>query len=241
LKIGAYLKRKKEDRVFSQNIKRIIGFSPKNIKLYRIALTHKTQHNPSKPFKFIKEDNERLEFLGDAVLDVIVADIVFNKFPLKNEGFLTEMRSKIVSRKQLNALAKKMALHQLIFMDEFHRNQQYEFIGGNALEALIGAIYIDKGFKKAKTFITKKLIAQYLHLEEIAKEEISFKGKLFEYAQKNKRELKIHLNNTFKFDKQKYFEIQVIIDDEILASATHPSKKIAEEQASEKAIKLIYT
>jgi ribonuclease-3 len=231
--------RSQKNKIFAKKIKNITGYKPVNLNLYKLALTHKAATQKYN-LGVIKNDNERLEFLGDAVLDLAIADIVFNKFPLKDEGFLTEMRSKIVSRQQLNNISNKMALTDLIEMKSTGKDRFVNHsIGGNALEALIGALYLDKGYNKTLKFVNNKLIEGFLDLKEIESSEISFKGKIYEFAQKSKKELKFEIANQFKKDKNNFFEINLLLNNEVVGNAIHHSKKKAEEIASEKACILL--
>jgi ribonuclease-3 len=233
LKLLSFFRFNKENKRLSKRIKKITGLYPQNILLYKMAVTHKGVGHKTF-FGLVKENNERLEYLGDAVLDLVVADIIFKKFPLKDEGFLTNMRSKIVSRDQLNHIANKIGLLELMQVDDkkaIHNNS----LGGNAFEALVGAVYLDRGFKKAYKFIKNRIIDRYLDLEQLVESEISYKAKMFEYAHKFKKTLKYSIINQFKKGNDNYYHVQVVLDDEILADAVNHSKKKAEEVASEKA------
>lgn len=182
----------------------------------------------------VRDSNERLEYLGDSVLNTMVAELLFTKFPFKDEGFLTEMRSKIVSRESLNDLAQKIGLNEIVDFDKRAVGQNIKgSIFGNALEAFIGAIFLDTGFYGAKRFIEKKLLT-HIDIDKLEFTEKNFKGKLIEWTQKN--------NKTITFDsdeeitrKQKIFKVRVKIDGEEYGSAEHLSKKKAEQLASEKA------
>jgi ribonuclease-3 len=187
-------------------------------------------------------DNERLEFLGDAVLDLIIAEILFVKFPYQGEGFLTEMRSKMVSRDKLGKLSNKMGLVSLIEYDRqiTLRPMQLDTMGGNALEALIGAIYLDKGYKKVSKFVRDRIVEAHFDFRELQDSEISYKAKLIEWAQKSKAKLYFKLEKEFKKGKNIYYEIQLVIDEKVIASDTNFSKKKAEELAAEKGWKLMF-
>lgn len=231
---------KKEDQKLAKKLKSILGFKPGNLTVYKIALTHKAATKQIN-LGVIKEDNERLEFLGDSVLDTVVAELIFQKFPLQNEGFLTEMKAKMVSRNQLNYIAQK--LHLSSFFVNLERVQSRSgssnTLGGNALEALIGAIYLDKGFKKTRKFIKSKIIEAHLDLNQLVQTEISYKGRLHEYAQKNKVKLEFIISNSFTKNKMSYYTIQLSLDNKIIAETTNHSKKKAEEIVSEKAYQIL--
>lgn len=169
----------KSASAFDKQITDMLGIQPGNIQLYRNALSHRSvKETPD-------ENNERLEFLGDAVLSAIVADYLFKRYPYKGEGFLTEMRSKMVNRQQLNDIALKMGLRKLTFYNKFDNALKGSQIFGNTLEALIGAVYLDKGYDKTKTWILKQIIIPHLFLEDLELIDINLKNKLIGWANKN--------------------------------------------------------
>ena len=165
---------------------RMLGFYPHNLKIYEQALLHKS--SSVKTEKGRPLNNERLEFLGDAILDAVVGDIVYQKFDGKREGFLTNTRSKIVSRESLNRLAEQIGLLKLIKFNA-RQSAHNSYMGGNAFEALVGAIYLDRGYDYCKYFMEERIIGQYLNLERISRKEVNFKSKLIEWTQKNKVEI----------------------------------------------------
>ena len=165
---------------------RMLGFYPRNLKIYEQALLHKS--SSVKTEKGRPLNNERLEFLGDAILDAVVGDIVYQKFDGKREGFLTNTRSKIVSRESLNRLAEQIGLLKLIKFNA-RQSAHNSYMGGNAFEALVGAIYLDRGYDYCKYFMEERIIGQYLNLERISRKEVNFKSKLIEWTQKNKVEI----------------------------------------------------
>ncbi len=173
---------------------RILNFYPYNITLYEQALLHKSSSIKLKNGKWI--NNERLEFLGDAILDAIVADIVFKEFEYKKEGFLTNMRSKIVQRETLNRLALELGIDKLIkssARNSTHMTHMY----GNALEALIGAIYLDQGYRVAKRFVYEQLILKHLNFDVVVQQEVNFKSKLIEWCQKHKYTINFEITDTY--------------------------------------------
>ncbi len=228
-----------KDRVLFIRIKQITGIAPLNLSCYKQSLRHHSIaskiHNSGS-----KDSNERLEFLGDAVLNSVIAEYLFKKYPYKDEGFLTELRSKIVSRVSLNDLALKIGLSELV---EYDRKSMQNInvrnsIFGNALEAFIGAIFLDKGFKKSKYFIIEKLLRLHIDVDKLQQTEKNFKGRLIEYTQKS------GMNLDFKLDelahgKQKIFKVSVIVNKKVFGEAEHTNKKQAEQQASEKALELL--
>jgi ribonuclease-3 len=213
----------------------VVGFYPGNVALYQMALRHKslTRGDTSK----IITNNERLEFLGDALLDAIVADHLFHMFPYKDEGFLTKMRSKIVSRQHLNSLAIKMGLQNMLSKEG--GISPGSSIYGNALEALIGSIYLDKGFLVAKKFILNRLFELYIDMDELENTETDFKSKLTEWAQKEKKSLEFKVLKEARNHNDRNFHVGVFINTTIQGEASHFSKKRAEQMAAEKAWELI--
>ena len=216
---------------FSKNIKNIVGFYPSDVFLFKTSLVHKSAvHDSSTGFK---ESNERLEFLGDAILGAIVAKYLFEKFPGKDEGFLTKMRSKIVSRQSLNALAVKIRLNNLI-ISRLDKNSKTESIYGNAFEALIGAIYLDKGLEVCETFLLKKVIEPNISLDKLENEETNFKSRIIEWAQKEKQDLAFEIIQEYGEGRGKEFEAVIVLDGKQTTTGRDRSKKGAEQKAAEK-------
>ncbi len=180
---------RKEKELFS-SLHRILGFYPRNIQLYKLALMHKSvakRNEKGRPL-----NNERLEFLGDAVLDAVVGDIVYHHFEGKREGFLTNTRSKLVQRETLGKLAEEMGITKLI-LSSGHSTSHNSYIGGTAFEALVGAIYLDRGYKACMKFMEKRILKQLINIDKMAYKEVNFKSKLLEWAQKNKVKLDFKL------------------------------------------------
>lgn len=161
-------------------LRKIIGFLPKDIRHYQTALKHKSVNTRNGDHK----NNERLEFLGDAILGSVVADILYRKYPTKQEGFLTTLRSKIVKREMLNKLSEKIGLSQLISYSGSPLSSHNSYMNGNAFEALVGAIYLDRGYKVCKKFIEEKIVKQHINIEELEKTEENYKSRLIEWCQK---------------------------------------------------------
>jgi ribonuclease-3 len=210
-------------------MKNILGFSPRNVRLYKLAFIHKSA--AEEVIKGVKTSNERMEYLGDAVLSSVVADFLFHKYPLKDEGFLTQMRSKIVSRASLNRLALKMGLKEVI-VAEFDLEQMSKSIYGDSLEALLGAIYLDKGYRFAKKIIVNRIILCYLNIEEIEKQDLSQKSTLFEYAQKEKKQLEFKVIDTVGNGKRKQYMVVALLDNVQIAKGYGYSIKEAELNAA---------
>jgi len=214
-------------------IRKITGFFPGTFTCYEQALRHHSASNAIHR-NGTRDSNERLEYLGDAVLNTVVAELLFNRYPYKNEGFLTEMRSKIVSRESLNDLALKIGLSSVVLYDKkaIHLNSKNS-IFGNALEAFIGAIFLDGGFKLAKRFILKKLIT-HIDIDRLQHTEKNFKGRLIEWSQKQGIAIDFEtLEDVSR--KQKIYTVRVLINGSISGEAEHISKKKAEQMAAEKA------
>ena len=218
---------------FALALERILGFSPKRLHFYRQAFTHKSVIKDSKQEAF--ESYERLEFLGDAILDSIVSTYLFKKFPFKDEGFLTQLRSRLVRRKTLNDLGDKIGLKGLI---EAKLNRESKTIYGDALEALIGAVYLDKGYIVAEKFVLEKLILAHIDMEEVIQTETDFKSRVLEWAQKNRKQLAYNITEQ-DVNKNKLFTAQLLIEDEIKGKGTAISKKRAEQLAAEQFYKEI--
>lgn len=243
----------RKNKEFLSALYDILGFYPHNLDIYRIAFSHKSlgyqrdndvkaggkdrkggakdrrkprTENTSKPL-----NNERLEYLGDAVLESVVSDILFRHFPHKREGFLTSTRSKIVQREALNRLAADMGLEKLILAAQGTR-MAHTNIGGNAFEALMGAIYLDRGYKHCHWFISNRVVGRYVDLENVAQKEVNFKSKLLEWSQKNR------INISFKdsADDNKGFKTIIVMEGITLARGNGRSKKESQQEASKEAL-----
>jgi len=231
-----FLFRNKEDKTFAKLLRGVTGVYPVNLKLYHQAFMHNSAvlHKNTERYS-----NERLEFLGDAVIDLVVAEFVFKKFPGKGEGYLTEMRSKIVSREQLSNIARKLGIEKLLTLNDSLRKTKTTNlygIAGNALEAFTGAIYLDHGFKVAQKFVITKLIRPYIDIENLDTIHENYKSILIQWGQKNKKVVDFRLIDEVIDRHGKLFKIGVYIDDELLLDALHQTKKKAEQTVSEKAI-----
>lgn len=216
---------------------KILNFYPYNITLYEQALLHKSSSIKLKDGRWI--NNERLEFLGDAILDAIVADIVFKEFEYKKEGFLTNMRSKIVQRETLNKLALDLGLDRLIKSSAKTGNHKTHMYG-NALEALIGAIYLDQGYRIAKKFVYERLIVEHLNINTVAQQEVNFKSRLIEWSQKNKIPIEFRLIESFTDNNNNpIFYTAVDIYDLESGTGRGYSKKESQQKAAEEALNKI--
>ena len=220
---------RKEKELYS-SLYDIIGFYPHDICYYKLALMHKSVMRRNAKGKPV--NNERLEFLGDAILDAIVGDIVYQHFPGKREGFLTNTRSKLVQRDTLNKLAQEMGINQLI-LSSGHTSSHNSYMGGNAFEALVGAIYLDQGYNACMRFMNKRILAQMINIDKVAYKEVNFKSKLIEWSQKNKVRLSYEQVLQEK-DKNgnPIFEFKVVLEGVEGCSGRGFSKKESQQLAS---------
>ncbi len=185
------------------------------------------------------ESNERLEFLGDAILSAIVADYLYKKFPYKDEGYLTEMRSKMVSRNQLNSVSQKMGIDQLIKFNGGDSLMNKKSLSGNALEAIVGAVYLDKGFRSAEKFILRKIVKPYLDIEELEISEFNYKSKLLEWSQKNGKQLSFLLIHQSRVKHRTLYKVAATINGEEFGIGEETNKKNAEKLAAKKTFELL--
>ncbi|RJE75199.1 MULTISPECIES: ribonuclease III [Reichenbachiella] len=234
-----FLFKKSKNRSYSNYVKRIIGGSPSNIDLYYLAMRHTSAAQEKR--KGFLESNERLEYLGDAVLGVVVAEYLFNKYPFKDEGFLTEVRSRIVNRENLNQLSKKIGLEEILeYNGHLKGNKQsFKSIYGDALEALVGAVYLDKGHQFTKNFILKKLIIPHVDIDMVISTDTNFKSKVIEWSQKENKKLSFEV---VELDSQKHFkkfEAKLFVGKKEISTGYGLSKKKAEQAAAEKCCQVL--
>lgn len=213
-------------------IKNIFGFYPENIFLYRLAFTHKSQ---AETYNGVKISNERLEFLGDTVISTVVADYLFRIFPFKDEGFLTEMRSKIVSRVQLNKLSLKLGLDKLI-NHTAGTGSVFRSIKGDTFEAIIGAIYLDKGFEFTRKVLINRIIKNHFDLVELANTDSNYKSRLIAWTQKEKKAIDFVVVEEIGSGYNKQYIVEVKIDGEPFGRGQDFSIKAAEQDASMKVV-----
>lgn len=235
-----YLKRlfthKKEPYL---SLYRVLGFYPNDISLYKQAFTHRSSSIETEDGKW--QNNERLEFLGDAILDAIVADIIYKHYPNRKEGFMTNTRSKIVQRESLNQIALKMELDKMI-VSSTRINSHNNYIYGNALEALIGAIYLDQGYRKCFKFVKERIVDRYVPLDKVVRKEVNFKSNLIEWSQKNKLEITFDLIETFTDqDGNPVFQTSVSLQNIPLGVGIGYTKKESQQHAAKMAIKKLRT
>ena len=216
---------------------RILGFFPRDIKVYQQALLHKSISMRSEKGRPI--NNERLEFLGDAILDAIVGDIVYRHFEGRREGFLTNTRSKIVQRETLNKLAVEIGLDKLVKYST-RSSSHNSYMYGNAFEAFIGAIYLDQGYDRCKQFMEEKIFKNYIDLDKMSRKEVNFKSKLIEWSQKNKMEVSFELIEQFLDEEYNpMFHTEVRIEGISAGTGTGYSKKESQQNAAQMALKKI--
>ena len=221
-----------EDGIFFGAIEKILGFTPKNIDFYKKAFTHRSSNildEVGNPINY-----ERLEFLGDAMLSAVIAAHLFNEAPTGDEGYLTKMRSKIVSREHLNELGKDLNLVQ--FVESKVPVQHFgDNIHGNIFESLVGAIYLDKGYEFCKKFIQKRVVTPYVDIARLEGKVISYKSLVIEWCQKEKRQFHYDIFEDNGIDGERLFGVKLSIDEKVIAKARATSKKKAEEKASQRA------
>lgn len=213
----------------------MLGFYPKNIQLYEQAFLHKSSSIEDDNGKWL--NNERMEFLGDAILDAVVADIVYKHFQYGREGFLTNTRSKIVQRETLNRVAIEIGLNnKVVYSAKINSHNNYMY--GNALEALIGAIYLDKGYEVCYKFIEDVIIKKHVNLEKIARKEVNFKSSLIEWSQKNKMEVTFNLIESFIDNEgNPVFQTEVMLSNISIGIGIGYTKKESQQNASKMAIR----
>jgi len=217
---------------FFMQLSQILGFKPKDIKFYRKAFTHRSMNikdEEGNPFNY-----ERLEFLGDAMLSSVIASYLYIEAPSGDEGYLTKMRSKIVSREHLNELGKDLKLIDLVD-SKIPPGQFGDNIHGNLFEALVGAIFLDRGYKYCEKFIYKCIIIPYVDIEKLEGKVISYKSLLIEWCQKEKKTFGYNVYEDTGNDNVRHFSVKLSIDNKIVAKARATSKKKAEEKASKRA------
>jgi ribonuclease III len=220
-----------EDKTFYFELKNLLNFSPKQISKYKKAFTHRSVHmtdSQGNPLNY-----ERLEFLGDSILGSVIASYLYKKVPSGSEGYLTQMRSKIVSREHLNELGKDLELIRFV-KSNIDKKTVGDNIHGNIFEALIGAIYLDKGYNFAQKFIYENVILPYIDIEKLEGKITSYKGLIIEWCQKQKKKYKFETYEDSGNETIKHFSVKVSIDGEQIAKGRSTSKKKAEEQAAKR-------
>lgn len=232
-----YLFSPRERELYKQ-FKIITGRRPNNLVLYERATRHVSAAAVNE--QGIKDSYERLEYLGDAILGMVVAEMLFKRFPFKEEGFLTELRSKIVNRESLNNLSKKIGLVELV---KYHKSRgsgiSHKSVYGDSLEALIGAIYLDQGFRFTRRFIQNRLIRPHYDFEDLARTTTNYKSKIIEWSQKENKTIRFEIVQSNEDARDRQFISQIFIDDEPLEKGFGYSKKKAEQDAAQKSLQLL--
>jgi ribonuclease-3 len=220
-----------EDRTFARRLRSLIGFVPARLSIFKLAFSHKSTSSDK---GYAIQNNERLEYLGDAVLGTIVAEYLFKKYPNSDEGFLTKMRSKIVKRKSLNQIGDKMGLD--VLLNEYNNTRLSRSMLGNAVEALVGAVYLEKGYVGTKRFVVRKILRSYVDVHELETLDDNYKSQLLEWCQKNGQKVDYKLLARYKFEKRDRFKVAVLVNGKKVATADDFNKKSAEQSASERAM-----
>ncbi len=218
------------DRQLLLQLEHLLGFTPRNMAYYNLAFMHR-----SKPEE-VHESNERLEFLGDAILGAIVAEYLFKKYPYQSEGYLTELRSRIVRRETMNNVALRMGLNKMVQYNKNDRGLSRSHIFGNALEALIGAVYLDVGFIKTRKFILNQIIRAYIDLDHMESTDTNYKNQLLSWAQRNNHMLTFETLDEKMDSTRKLFTVGIMIDGDLVAEGTGYNKKEAGQVAARNAL-----
>lgn len=224
------------DRRLYLQIRNIFGFYPGNISLYQLAFRHKSLAR--KQNNGVRISNERLEFLGDAILDAIIADYLFKLFPYKDEGFLTQMKSKIVSRSHLNKLSAKLGIDDLILCSH-EVGAHYKSMKGDAFEAFIGALYLDKGYVFTQKIIEDRIIRLHINMDELLATDLNYKSRLLEWVQRERKTLEFKVIEEVGTGYHKQYIVESLVDQVVLGRGQDFSIKAAEQQAAERALELI--
>lgn len=222
--------KKEKDPSFKKQLKGVLGYTPGALSLYKTALTHRSVKDS------IDENNERLEYLGDAILSALVADYLFKRYPYKGEGFLTEMRSKMVNRQQLNDIALKMGLKKVTAFNKSDASLKSSQIFGNTLEALVGAIYLDIGYKKTSKWVAQRIIMPHMFVDDLENLEINHKNKLYGWANKNGRNLEFETLDERLENGRRLFTVAAVINGKVIAQGKAFNKKDASQIAAQLAV-----
>ena len=233
--MSIFVKKNTSEKEITKFLKNVLGIKPKNLNIYKMAFIHASLSSKNSVANAL--NNERLEYLGDAVLSAVVADYLFKKFPLCFEGQLTVMRSKIVCREHLNKISRKMKLTQFVVMEP---NCNPISIHGDVFEALIGALYLDQGYNKTKDIITNKLLLTFMDLESVLNEDHNYKSKLINWAQKNNHKIRFESHASDNPKGRKLFISQCILDDALIAEAEDFKVKKADQLAAKKSCEQLH-
>jgi ribonuclease-3 len=221
------------DKQLSAQLEHLLGFKPKHLPYYQLALVHRSKLDE------LARNNERLEYLGDAFIGAIVGEYLFKKYPTQSEGFLTEMRSRIVRRETLNNVANRIGLQKLVQYNVHDRGFERSHIFGNALEALVGAVYLDQGYAKTRTFIIKQLLQKYVDIEMMASTDINYKNQLLNWAQVNRHTLSFEVMENKNERNRRMFTVGIMLNETLFCEGTAFNKKDAGQVAARKALELL--
>lgn len=220
------------DKKIIRYFKNVFGFRPRNLDIYKLALTHRSAVSPHSDMG----NNERLEYLGDAVLELLISDYLFKKYPCESEGPLTQMRSKLVSRERLNALSRKIDLQSII---RIKNNIRVTSAGGNAFEAIVGAIFLEKGYEKTKKILLEHIFLIHLDIDAIFVEDTNFKSQILNWAQKKHKNFEFVHDDVSEDKGRKLYRTRFLVDGEVIGEGTGYTLKAADQEASEKALEKI--
>ena len=223
------------EKDFVLRLRRLLGFTPAYLNVFKLAFSHKSSNDTNRTQPYGGQNNERLEFLGDAVLGTIVAEYLYKKYPTADEGFLTKMRSKIVKRKSLNAIGYDMGLDELL--STYNNTRIARSMLGNAVEALVGAVYVEKGYRGTTHFVVQRMLRDYVDIDTLETYDDNYKSQLLEHCQKNGQKVDYEILKRFKQDKRDRFRVAVMINGRRMAVGEDYNKKSAEQQASRRALK----
>ena len=222
------------EKDFVRRLRRLLGFTPAYLKVFQLAFQHKSSNHDQQKAHYGGRNNERLEYLGDAVLGAIVAEYLYKKYPSEDEGFLTKMRSKIVKRKSLNEIGFNMGLDEIL--STYNNTRIAKSMLGNAVEALVGAVYVERGYKKTTRFVVRKMLRDYVDVDRLETFDDNYKSQLLEHCQKNGQKVDYIILKRFKQDKRDRFRVAVMVSGKRLAVGEDFNKKAAEQIASRRAL-----
>jgi ribonuclease III len=219
------------DRELARRLRNLLGFTPVHLNLFKLAFFHKSTFVNG---EYAISNNERLEFLGDAVLSTIVGEYLFKKYPNSDEGFLTKMRSKIVKRNSLDEIGDRMGLD--MYLSQYNATRLSKSMLGNSLEALVGAIYIELGYEGTRNYVIKKILRRYLDIHNLEVYDDNYKSQLLEWCQKQNLSIDYKVLTKYKADKRDKFKVAVVVDGQKVGVADDFNKKSAEQLASKRAM-----
>ncbi len=221
------------DKQLSAQLEHLLGFTPKHLPYYQLALMHRSKVDE------LARNNERLEFLGDAMLGAIVGEYLFKKYPTQHEGYLTELRSRIVRRETLNNVAMRMGMNKLVQYNSHDKGLDRSHIFGNAFEALVGAVYLDQGYPRTRTFIIKQFLHAYIDIELVAATDTNYKNQLLNWSQRNHRVIEFQNMDETREGTRKSFTIGIILEGNLLCTGIGYNKKHAGQSAAKKAMEML--